>query len=239
MALGAILFDYNGVIIDDEPIHHRLLCEVLGEEGFSLDPEEAFDVFLGKPDRDCLVAAGQFQGRPFSDLEIRDLLARKSRKYRHLMEEGPVPLFKGVDRLVREAVTEGLPQAICSGAQRAEIELTLAKVSLRNCFEVIVAAEDVDKGKPDPEGFLKALDRLNAHLEKSGTGSTFRPIPPGACLVIEDSPPGIEAARAGGMKCLAVATSLDPSRLTRADRVVARLDGIGLSKLRSWFNDAG
>ena len=239
MELGAILFDYNGVIIDDEPIHHRLLCEVLGEDGFSLGADEAFEFFLGKPDRDCLVAAGLAQGRPLSESAIEGLMERKTRKYRRLMEEGPVPLFPGVECLIREAASEGLPQAICSGALLGEIDQTLVKVSLRDCFEVIVAAEDVGKGKPDPEGFLKALARLNARLGQSGPGRTANPILPRACLVIEDSPPGIEAARAGGMRCLAVASSLVPSRLTQADRVVARLEGIGLSELRSWFKEAG
>ena len=117
-----------------------------------------------------------------------------------------------------------VPTAICSGALRAEIELILDEASLRSYFDVIVSAEEVKRGKPDPEGFLLALKKLNELWPE--------PIAPERCVVIEDSHWGLKAAKAAGMRTIAVTNTYDAAQLKQADNVVARLDELTMDDLQ-------
>jgi beta-phosphoglucomutase len=120
-----------------------------------------------------------------------------------------------------------LPLAIASGALRHEIEIILSSIGLLANFRAIVSAEDVTRGKPEPEIFLKALARLNASL------ASDHPISPAECLVIEDSKEGIRGARHAGMKCLAVTNSHPAELLNEADSIVDSLNGIGQPQLEA------
>jgi HAD superfamily hydrolase (TIGR01509 family) len=117
-----------------------------------------------------------------------------------------------------------IPIAICSGALRPEIELILEEAGLRGRFDVIVSAEDVHRGKPDPEGFMLALQRLNDVWPDA--------IAPACCIVVEDSHWGLKAARAAGMRTVAVTNTYEAAQLKHADKIVARLDQLTLSDLR-------
>jgi beta-phosphoglucomutase-like phosphatase (HAD superfamily) len=117
-----------------------------------------------------------------------------------------------------------VPVAIASGALRPEIEAILERTGLRDCFGIIVSSEDVTRCKPDPEPFLTALARLNAH--RSVAGRNGPPLRPAECLVVEDSLHGVCAARAAGMRCLAVTNSYPAEALARASRVVKTLEGL-------------
>ncbi len=118
----------------------------------------------------------------------------------------------------------GVPIAICSGALRAEIELILEEAGLRHYFDVVVSAEEVKRGKPDPEGFLLALRQLNDQWAE--------PIAPECCIVIEDSHWGLKAAQAAHMRTVAVTNTYNAAQLQQADKVVARLDVLTLEDLR-------
>jgi HAD superfamily hydrolase (TIGR01549 family) len=131
-------------------------------------------------------------------------------------------LFPGVVETVRRSATQ-YPLAIASGALRSEIEFVLERGAIRDCFQVIVAAEDVSECKPDPEGYLKALAQLNAALNAE--------IQAHECLVIEDSLAGIEAAKAAGMRCVAVTNSYAAEELNNADSVVKSLEGVELESV--------
>jgi beta-phosphoglucomutase len=153
---------------------------------------------------------------------IKDLGQQKTRVFEKLARtEGRI--IEGVREFLARLSAAQIPLAICSGALRAEIELILNEGRLRNYFDVIVSAEEVRRGKPDPEGFLLALEKLNELWPD--------PITPARCIVIEDSHWGLQAARAAGMRTIAVTNTYDADQLKQADRVVARLDDLTLDDL--------
>ncbi|MFN0084098.1 MAG: HAD family hydrolase [Blastocatellia bacterium] len=215
--LRAIIFDFNGVIVDDEPLHLELFRVVLAEEGIPLTDAEYHEKYLGFDDRGAFVAVLTDAGRASQAGEagfIAELIERKAARYREAIERRYL-LFPGVVDLVRR-MAEAFPMAIASGALRSEIDLVLARGGIRDCFQEIIAAEDVAACKPDPEGYLKALAALNEGEAR---------IDPRQCLVIEDSIAGIEAARRAGMRCLAVTNSYGAEHLARADAIVNSLAG--------------
>lgn len=212
----AIIFDFNGVIVDDEPLHLELFRAVLSEEGIPLTDEEYQAKYLGFDDRGCFQAVLWDAGREAESTDetrIAALIERKASLYVEAIKERYL-LFPGVVELVKR-LAEQYSMAIASGALRNEIEIVLAQGGIRECFREIVAAEDVSACKPDPEGYLKALALLNAgHPETINAGE---------CLVIEDSVAGIEAAKRAGMHCLAVTNSYPSEKLSQADRIVSSL----------------
>ncbi len=212
----AIIFDFNGVIVDDEPLHLELFRRVIGEEGLTLTDEEYHEKYLGYDDRGCFTAALADLGRPADDAAwIDGLIARKARYYLEAIEERLL-IFPGVVELIR-LVESRYPLAIASGALRSEIELVLTRGGIREPFGVIVAAEDVSACKPDPEGYLRALELLNS----GGAG-----LEAAECLVIEDSIAGVEAAKRAGMRCLAVTNSYRADELAHADWIRQSLEDL-------------
>lgn len=219
--LKAIIFDFNGVIVDDEPLHLELFRRVLEEEGRSLSDEDYHEKYLGYDDRGAFTAALKDQGQSAKAEDpayLEALIKRKAGYYLAAINERLL-LFPGVIELVRRAAAK-FPLAIASGALRNEIELVLERGGIRDCFRVIVASEDVSACKPDPEGYVKALAQLNEMLNESLNDHR---ILPDECLVIEDSIAGIEAARRAGMRCVAVTNSYRPEELTAADAIVTSL----------------
>ena len=214
--LRAIIFDFNGVIIDDEPLHLELFRVILAEEGIALSDDDYRVKYLGSDDRGCFVAALADAGREREALDsafITQLIERKAALYRAAIDQRHL-LFPGVVELVRRLANE-YPLAIASGALRGEIEMALERGGIDDCFQAIIAAEDVGACKPDPEGYVKALAALNAEARP--------PIQPGECLVIEDSIAGVEAAKRAGMRCLAVTNSYAVEELKEADWIAASL----------------
>lgn len=223
-SLRAIIFDFNGVISDDEPIHLEVLRRVLAEEGIAMSDEDYFTKYLGRDDRLCFTTALVDAGRPRPTPEtLERLIARKASYYLEAISGG-APLFPGVADLIRR-LSPVYPLAIASGALRAEIEAVLAQSGLGEHFRAVISSEDVSRSKPDPEIFLSALSSLNRTL------ALAQPIEPRECLVIEDSLSGIEAARRAGMRALAVTTSFPAHALAAADWVVESLDGFDPSSL--------
>ncbi|MBM4030007.1 MAG: HAD family hydrolase, partial [Planctomycetes bacterium] len=153
---------------------------------------------------------------------IKNLGQQKTRLFEQLARtEGRI--IEGVREFLDLLARAQIPLAICSGALRPEIELILEEAALRRYFDVIVSAEEVARGKPDPEGFLLALQRLNELWPE--------PITAARCLVIEDSHWGLQAARAAGMRTIAVTNTYEAAQLQQADKVVARLDDLTLDDL--------
>jgi beta-phosphoglucomutase len=221
--LRAVIFDFNGIIVDDEPIHFRLFQKVLGEEGIVLTEEAYYARYLGFDDRGAFTAGFRENGRPLDDTKLHRLIERKAAYYQDAIRE-QVVIFPGVKNLV--ASLDGiLPLAVASGALRQEIETILQTAGLLDHFDAIVSAEDVTRGKPEPEIFLKALTALNAPQKNS-------PIEPADCVVIEDSKEGVRGARRAGMKCLAVTNSHPADLLGEADVVVESLEEVTLPLLQ-------
>ncbi len=218
----AIIFDFNGVIADDEPSHLVMFQKVLQEEGLSLSAEEYYrEGYLGMDDRGCFETVLVKAGRDTSPAKIGELIRRKALYYDDYIRERII-FFPGVLDFIRKAAAR-MPLAICSGALRSEIQMILEAGRIRDSFSVIVSAEDVKRGKPDPEGFLLALARINQKQRV--------PILPAETLVIEDSIAGIAAAQRAGMKALAVTNSYPSEVLASADRVVRSLEALDPASL--------
>jgi beta-phosphoglucomutase len=222
--LRAILFDFDGVVADNEPVHFAMFQQVLGEIGVPLTEEDYYAQYLGFDDKGCFAAALAAHGRPAPTDLIHELVARKARAYlAHITQH--LVIFPGVQDLVRRAANR-YRLGIASGALRHEIEFILEQAGIRKEFEHITSAEDVRQGKPDPEGYLHALAGLN---RTSRPGQP--PLSAGDCLVIEDSIPGIRAGQAAGMKVLAVANTHSRQELNEADHLVSSLEGLDLDAL--------
>lgn len=223
--LQAIIFDFDGVVADNEPIHFAMFRQVLAEIGLPLTEEDYYAKYLGFDDKGCFAAVLAAHGRPAPAATIRDLVERKAQAYLAYIRDHLV-IFPGVTQLVREAAAR-YPLAIASGALRHEIEFILEQAGIRKEFGHITSSEDVRQGKPDPEGYLHALAALNA-----GRRTGRPPIEAGNCLVIEDSIPGIRAGHAAGMKVLAVANTHTLQDLHEADVVTHSLAEVRLADLR-------
>lgn len=219
----AVLFDFNGVLVDDEPLHLELFQEVLTEEGVELSEEDYYRDYLGFDDRDCLSAVLVAAGREPSLETLARLITRKASRYQERIRRDGFPFFPGATELVRALGEAGYLLAIVSGALREEVLGALRQESLDRWVKGVVAAEDVEAGKPDPEGYRKGLEIL----------STVPPLPdrlihPHEVTAVEDSPAGLEAARDAGLRTLGVAQTYPPSKLAAADRVVARVADLAL-----------
>ena len=223
--LQAVIFDFNGIIVDDEPIHFKLFQKVLGEEGIVLTEEAYYARYLGFDDRGAFTAGFRENERPLTDTKLHDLIKRKAVYYQDVIRND-VAIFPGVEKLVSSLSESLLPLAVASGALRQEIETILGTAGLREYFEAIVSAEDVVQGKPEPEIFLKALAALNAQ------NNNGKPLAAADCVVIEDSKEGIRGARRAGMKCLAVTNSHPAELLGEANVIVKSLEEVNLPLLR-------
>jgi HAD superfamily hydrolase (TIGR01509 family) len=225
--LRAVIFDFNGIIVDDEPIHFQLFQRVLAEERIVLTEEAYYARYLGFDDRGAFSAAYREHNRKLSREKLAALIDRKAIYYQEAIRNH-VAIFPGVQTLIAD-LQSSVPLAVASGALRQEIEAILSTAGLLTCFGAIVASEDVEKGKPEPEIFLKALAKLNA-----GAGER-KPISPAECLVIEDSKEGIKGARRAGMKCLAVTNSHRAELLSEANSIVKSLEEVDLNFLQNLY----
>jgi len=223
--LRAVIFDFNGIIVDDEPIHFELFQKVFREEGIPLSEEAYYARYLGFDDRGAFMAGFQENSRPLNDAELAELIERKAVYYQEAIRNH-VTIFPGVKSLIAD-LAQCLPLAVASGALRNEIKTILTTSGLINHFKAIVSAEDVERGKPEPDIFLKALAALN---QRNNNG---KPIAAADCVVIEDSKEGIRGARRAGMKCLAVTNSHRAELLTDANAVVNTLETVTLDFLKS------
>jgi HAD superfamily hydrolase (TIGR01509 family) len=200
----AILFDFNGVIIDDEPQHCDALIATLAEYGHTLDRDTYYAEYLGFDDRECFRFTFRRMGQPDDDGTIAAAIERKNAHYERAIR-GSMRLVPGAEEFIENAAFDGYQLAIVSGALRREIELVLDLAGLRPHFAEIIAAEDVTACKPDPQGYHRARAALA--------------LTPNRCMVIEDSLPGLAAARAAGLRCAMLSTSHDEAAFGTADMV--------------------
>lgn len=218
---AAIILDFDGVIADTEPLHYKSFRRVLEAGSIPLPESVYYEKYMGLSDRVMLETVLADAGRT-DGVELSTLLEAKCDLYMESIRGGH-DLLPGVEAFVRR-VAGAWRVAICSGARRCEIDAILSANGLLKFFPIIVSTEDVRNSKPDPEGFLETLRRLRAE----GGG-----LEPGQCLVIEDSLPGIAAARAARMRVLAVQTRHDSSELASADASVPNLTGVDDKLLRA------
>ena len=222
-SLTAIIFDFDGVIADTEPLHFCSFRQTLAEIGISLTESDYYANYLGYDDRGCFLAALTAHQYSLDPATVAPLMQRKAHAYLEAVKNHPV-IFPGVREFVRESAA-AYPLAIASGALRHEIEVILEQAGLRKDFLHITSAEDVTRGKPDPQPFLHALNGLNRQRPEQAITTE-------SCLVIEDSIPGIRSGKNAGMKVLAVANTHTIQDLHEAHTVVQSLSHIRLNELR-------
>lgn len=213
----AVLFDFDGVIVNSEPLHFYAFHSVLLEEKIELGEEEYYRDLIGFDDRGAFKHIFENRHKPLSPGALLALVVKKSEIMMRLIEERKFSALPGVNEFVR-SLWRRCPLAICSGALREEIEAMLEGIGLRDCFPVIVAAEDVTVGKPDPSGYLLTAKLVSQRFEKGQ-----KPLSPADCLVVEDAPKVIESAKKVGFKTLGVATSYSIEHLGHADWAVESL----------------
>lgn len=226
--MDALIFDFDGVIVDSEPVHMAGFAQVVEPLGITFTAEEYREHYLGLDDYEGLAVMAGNHGVSLTAEQIDALVERKTAYLQHHLAETVRPISGAVE-LIRAAAGAGLALGVCSGALRREIDVGLAALGIAEFFPVSLAAEEVENGKPHGEPYDKTRRALEAHAG--------REILPRRCLAIEDSPTGITAAQAAGMKVLGLASSYPPHALSRADRVVEDLATISLDDLRAILAD--
>jgi beta-phosphoglucomutase-like phosphatase (HAD superfamily) len=207
--IQAIFFDFNGVIIDDEPLQLKVYQEVLQSSGISLTEEDYYSA-MGMDDRMFVRTSFERAGVPLTDSVMASIIERKSELHRKEIED-ELPLFSGVVTFVK-ATSRHYAPGLVSMARRAEIDHVLERAGLTSYFSVVVSAEDAHACKPDPCCYQRALELLNEKRRES----RLLPLLPAECLVVEDSPPGIQAGRSAGMRTLGVTNTVSEETLRAA-----------------------
>jgi len=222
--LKAVIFDFDGVLVDSEQIHYRAFNRVLAPFGAQIPTQQYYDKFLGLTDEEVFRLVAKERKLALSDQQAAKLVEEKSSIFKELSRTEAV-VIAGVTEFLKMLSDNKIPMAICSGALQPEIEMILAAAGLRSFFDVIISAEQVKKGKPHPEGFLLALTKLN---EKSG-----RQIKANQCIVIEDSRWGLAAAKAAGMHTIAVTNTYTANQLNPAEKIVTKLTDLTIRDLQN------
>lgn len=213
----AAIFDWDGVLIDSSRQHERA-WERLAQEDARPLPPGFFRRSFGMKNEKVIT---ELLGWTHDPAAIQALSWRKEEYYRELMAEEGIELLPGAKGWLEQLREAGVPCAIGSSTPRLNIDCVIGKLGIAACFQAIVAAEDVTRGKPDPQVFLTAAQRLGA--------------PPAQCVVFEDAHVGIAAARAAGMKVVALATTHPPESLGDADWVVGSFADLSVERIGRWF----
>ncbi len=231
MSLKAVLFDFNGVIIRDEPIHEKLLGQLLLEENLRPKPGEFRQVCLGRGDRACIQELFANRGRVLAESALTSLIARKAVAYQQELEAlDTLPIYPGVQDLIFSVRAGQLKTAIVSGAIRPEITYVLDRAKLREAFPVIVSGDELKASKPQPDIYRLAVERLNQHYPDLN-------LYPYECLAIEDTFAGIAAAKEAGIPVVGVANTYPFHMLQRrANWTVDYLSDLELDRVRQVYD---
>ncbi len=219
--LQAIVFDFDGVIADSEPLHLRAFQQALAEDGVELTAHDYYTRYLGYVDVGAFEALARDRGLALSGEKVAALVARKGTFLRQMMQDGSV-LFPGAGEFIRSAAAS-VPIGIASGALRHEIDEIVDGAGLAPLFAVIVAAGDTPHSKPSPAPYQLAFERL-----RQATGQA---LDPRRCVAIEDSRWGLESAQGAGLRCVAVTNSYPAHELHGAELVVGGLRELTLPML--------
>lgn len=223
--IQAILFDFNGVIIDDEPLQMAAYQDVLREQGIELTESDYYGA-LGMDDKTFVRAAFERSKQTLTDDILKIVLEGKGVRHRKLIED-ELPLFPGVITFLK-ATSRQFSLGLVSMSSRAEIQYVLERARLLSLFSLIVSAEDVNVCKPAPDCYLNGLEQLNEKRRAEGR----QPLLASECLVIEDSPPGIESGRQAGMRTLGITNTVSAEQLRAAGAEVVS------ASLGDWTVDA-
>lgn len=219
--LRAIVFDFDGVIANSEPLHFQAFRDVLSANGLTFDERDYYAQYLGFDDVGVFQAVGVQRGADWTPARIRELVADKAVRLEAMEHDGAI-LFPGAADAIRRAAAT-VPIAIASGARGEEIRRVLHREHLASYFTAIVAAEDTAVSKPAPDPYLRVLARLVPATGANLTGAE--------CVAIEDSVWGLASARSAGLKTVGVTHTYDAAALTTADLVIESLDALDIEQL--------
>ncbi|HMD34376.1 MAG TPA: HAD family phosphatase [Vicinamibacterales bacterium] len=225
--LKAIVFDFDGVIADSEPLHFRAFRDVIAPFGIRLSETAYYDRYLGFDDLKGFETMAADAGRPLTEGQLAALVADKARLMEALERDHPV-LFPGAAHAVERAAAE-YPLAIASGARRDEIIRTLARTDLSRFFKAIVSADDTSRSKPAPDPYVLAVDRLSIAVGAR--------IDPRECAAIEDSQWGLQSARTAGLRTIGVTQTYDVTGLRGADLTIRSINDLDLRSLARLFSE--
>lgn len=212
-----IVFDFDGVIVNTEPLHLQASREALAVRGIELSDQEYYDRYVGYDDVGMFKQLAIDRGLAWCSDDLHEMLVAKALRFEELEARGAV-LVPGAAECVRR-MAEISPLAVASGARPEEIERTLVRLNLRSYFRTIVASGDTPFSKPAPDPYLEAAARLNAQ--------------PALTIAIEDTSPGLASAKAAGLRCIAITTTFPASKLSLADTIVTSMDEITADLVRS------
>jgi beta-phosphoglucomutase-like phosphatase (HAD superfamily) len=224
MPLRAVVFDFDGVIADTEPLHLKAAQRVLADAGMHLDTTAYYERYLGFDDAGMFRALATDIGVHLDAQSVATLVEDKSRVLESLIDDGSV-LFAGVRDCIERCAAH-VPLAIASGALAHEVDQILRRTGLRRLFQVVVGAGDTPRSKPHPDPYARAVELLRV--------DSGQDLEPAQCVAIEDSPWGVQSARAAGLRCVAVAHTYpaDELRKTDVDFVAETLGDIQIDRLR-------
>ena len=225
LRLDGVIFDFDGVIVDTEPLHWEAFRRMFSPEGLEITWEHYLDRYLGFDDRDVFRAVYKDAGRDLPDEDLQGMIERKAIVFEALVQERNPRPYAGVIDLIRHLEGD-VPLALCSGALKRDVEPILKNLRIAAAFNSSVTAEDVNASKPDPESYILAIERLRLAFPR-------RELEASRCVAIEDTPAGIEAAAGAGLKVLALCNTYPPDQLSRATRIVESLEGIVRKDLAS------
>jgi beta-phosphoglucomutase len=221
--LKAVILDFDGVIADTELLHLEAFNEVLGQYNIEMSDDDYFEKYLGYSDVDFFNALNDVMGLEWDDAEIEDFVEQKGDIFEGYLERGS-SIIKGAPEFIEMLHKNNIPLGICSGATLRDIEGALKGTRLIENFKVIISAEDVLAGKPDPQGYMLARKKLSEVIGQ--------PLMSAECLAVEDSEWGLEAARAASMHTLGVTNSYSVPALGIADKVVDNLGTVTMEMLQ-------
>ena len=221
--LEAVVFDFDGVLVDSEPLHYQAFVLIGRSLGIEMTFEQYVAEYIGFDDRDAFRVMLETAGQDASPARVAELCAAKQPAFDTITQaaaqSGGIGL-PGAVELVDAVKASGLKMAIASGATRADIDLMLGLLDRRDVFEIIVTADDVERSKPDPASYSLAVEKLG--------------VEPGHCVAIEDTLAGLMSAAAAGLRTVGVATT-HPADTLAADNVVEGMQQLSVDQLRAWF----
>ncbi len=223
--IKAVIFDFDGVIIDSEPLHFKAFQKILNSINIDFSEEEYWSKYLAMSDKDLFLNLQKERTINLDEKTINKLINKKGEYFLKLLQEEPL-FFHGIKNVIID-LSKSFLLAIASGALKHEIQYALNKLSINELFKFIISAEDVVEGKPNPEIYLKAYSKLisiEPNLQKQD------------CVVIEDSIHGIIAAQSAGLKCLAVAHSYKEEDLSIADSILSHISLLNSTLIKELFS---
>ncbi len=229
MTIEAVLFDFNGVIIDDEPLHLEAFRDILTPRGITFTDEEYYGPLLGIPDSEFMRRLLLLRGRAMDEAELAQVLAAKGARYLQLLGERNVDL-PGLRDCVADFAAH-VPLGVVSGARRPEIELHLERLGLAGYFRMVLAAGEYPRTKPDPAPFAMGLAKLAA--------TVGRPLAPARTVAIEDSPHGVTSGRAAGLPVLGFTARIPAAALSGCFGFVSDYRGFTFAALERLLAAAG